>query len=241
MSMDAITIPVPGTAELHVSTRSGRVSITAEERSDVSVESDAPLRDDKVESDATGRVAVKSGRGGSGWLEIRCPAGSDVAIGTVSGTVSLRGQFGAVKVLTVSGTIEVDRAEALDARSVSGSIEVERCSGRCSLTTKSGKAICGGAAEAQVSTLSGQIRLGEMAGNVRAQSASGRIEVGMMGAGDVSVQTMSGAVTVQVPSGLKPHPRLSSLGSRPRFDVEEGNDCEIRVQSLSGRIEVVPA
>jgi DUF4097 and DUF4098 domain-containing protein YvlB len=239
--MDAITIPVPGTAELHLSTRSGRVSITAEERDDVLVESDAPLRDDKVQWDATGRVAVKSGRGGSGWLELRCPTGSDVAIGTVSGVVALRGQFGSVKVLTVSGAIEVDRAEALDARSVSGNIEVARCSGQCRLTTKSGRAICGAATGAQVSTLSGQIKLGEVAGNVSAQSASGRIEVALRAAGDVTVQTMSGAVTVQVPPGLRPHPKLRSLASRPRCEVPEGNDCEIRVQSLSGSIEVVPA
>jgi hypothetical protein len=35
--------------------------------------------------------------------------------------------------------------------------------------------------------------------------------------------------------------RLRALTGRPRCDCPEGNDCEIRVQSLSGTIEVVSA
>ncbi|MEX0786225.1 MAG: DUF4097 family beta strand repeat-containing protein [Dehalococcoidia bacterium] len=241
MSRDSRILSIPGHAELHVRTRSGRVSIVAEERSDVSVESDAPLRDDKVEVDPRGRASITSSRGGSGWLEIRCPAGTDVGVGTVSGNVELAGPLGAVKVITVSGHIEVERAETLDARSVAGSIEVSSCVGRCQLQTKSGRAICGTAAEAQASTLSGMIRLAQIAGNVSAQSVSGKIDIGMRSAGDVKVQTMSGAVTVAVPHGMKPAAHLRSMTTRPRVDVEEGNDFQIRVQSLSGKIEVVPS
>lgn len=241
MSRDSRTLPIPGHAELHVRTRSGRVSIVAEERADVFVESDAPLRDEKVHVDATGRASITSSRGGSGWLEIRCPAGTDVGVGTVSGNVELSGPMGAVKVITVSGHIEAERAETLDARSVAGSIEVRSCTGRCQLQTKSGRAICGTAAEAYASTLSGTISLAEIAGKVKAQSVSGKIDIGLSSAGDVKVQTMSGGVTVAVPQGMRPAAHLRSMTSRPRVDVEEGNDFQIRVQSLSGKIEVVPS
>lgn len=241
MSRDSRTLTIPGHAELHVRTRSGRVSVVAEERADVHVESDAPLRDEKIDVDPTGRISITSSRGGSGWLELRCPAGTDVAVGTVSGNVELAGPLGAVKVITVSGHIEVERAETLDARSVAGSIDVRTCSGRCKLQTKSGRATCGTATEAQASTLSGMIRLAEIAGNVRAQSVSGKIEVGMRTAGDVGVQTMSGAVTVAVAPGVRPAAHLRSMTGRPRVDVEEGEDCKISIQSLSGKIEVVSA
>lgn len=236
-----VVLPVPGHAELHVSTRSGRVAITAEERQDLRIESDAPLRDDKIDVDPTGRVSVKSGRGGSGWLEIRCPTGTDVVVGTVAGKVELRGQLGAVRVTTVSGSVAVDRAEALDVRSISGSIEVAQCAGRCRLRTKSGCAVVGRAGDAQVSTMSGQIRLEEATGNVRAQTASGKVEVGLRGKGDVAVQTMSGSVRVEVPQGVCPTARLRSLAGTLRCDCEEGDDCEINVQSVSGKIEVVPS
>jgi DUF4097 and DUF4098 domain-containing protein YvlB len=234
------TLSVAGHTELSVSTRSGRVVIEAEERRDLYLESDAPLRDDKIDVDSTGRVSVKSARGGSGWLQIRCPTGTDLVIGTVSGKVELRGQFGAVRVTTVSGSVNVERAEELDVRTISGNIEVERCTGRSRLQTKSGRATCGLTGDALVSTMSGQIRVDEATGKVRAQSASGKIEVGTRGNGDVAVQTMSGAVRVEVPKGVRPHTRLQSLTGSPRCDCEEGEDCEIAVRSLSGKIEVVP-
>lgn len=240
MSNEPVVLSLPGHAELHVSTRSGRVTITAEERQDLLIESDAPLRDDKIDVDATGRVSVKSGRGGSGWLELRCLTGTDVVIGTVSGKVELRGQLGGVRVTTVSGSVHVDRAEALDVRSISGSIEVARCDGPCRLQTKSGRATAGSAGDARVSTMSGRIQIDNVAGSAKVQTASGRVELGTQGRGDVSVETMSGSVRVEVPAGVRPAARLRSLAGRPRCDCEEGDDCEIVVQSMSGKIEVVP-
>jgi len=50
---------------------------------------------------------------------------------------------------------------------------------------------------------------------------------------------MSKAVKVEVPADLRPATRLRSLTGRPRSECEEGDDCEISVQSLSGKIEVV--
>jgi DUF4097 and DUF4098 domain-containing protein YvlB len=238
MSTQPVVLPVSGHAELHVSTRSGRVTITAEERQDLSIASDAPLREDKVEVDPTGVVSVKSGRGGSGWLEIRCPVGTDVAVGTVSGKVELCGQLGTARVATVNGSVDVERVEAVDVRSVSGSIEVASCSGGCRIQTTSGRATCSGSGDARVSTMSGGVQLENVAGSAKVQTASGKVELGMQGKGDVAVQTVSGAVKVEVPTGVRPATRLRSLSGKPRSDCDEGDDCEIAVQSLSGKIEV---
>ena len=240
MSDQPIVLPVSGHAELRISTRSGRIAVTAEERADIRIESDAPLRNDKIETDATGLVSVSSARGGSGRLDIRCPAGTDVVAGAVSGKVELRGRLGEVRVITVSGSIDVERAESLDARSISGSITVEHCSGRCRLQTKSGRVTCKIAGDAQLSTMSGKIELTEATGSVRAQSTSGKVQVATQGKGDVAVQTLSGAVTVAVPEGVRPAAKLRSMTGRPRCDCEEGDDVKISVQTMSGKIEVVP-
>ena len=239
--MPELTLEIPGHLELHVGTRSGRVSITGEDRQDLYIESDAPIREEKIRVDSTGRVTLKSSRGGSGWLKVRCPAGADLTIGTVSGSVELHGPVGRARVTTVSGKIDVERAEALDARSIAGSITVGDCSGRCRLQTTSGDVSCNSAGQAQVSTISGRIQLDEVSGKVFAQSASGRIDVGLQTASDVAVRTMSGAVKVQVPKGVRPHPRLRSLSGKPRFECERGDDCEIKARTLSGKIEVLPA
>ncbi len=239
MSSEPVIVPVPGHAELHVATRSGRVSVIAEERHDISVESDAPLREDKVQVDATGRVLIKSGRGGSGWLEIRCPTGSDVVVGTVSGKVELSGQLGEVRVTTVSGGVAVASAEHLDVRSISGTIEIERCLGPCRLQTKTGRTTIGNAGDTEVSTISGRIHLGNATGGVRMRTVSGSIELGTQCCGDVAVETMSGSVKVEVPPGARPTMRLRSMTSKPSCECEEGDDCRISVSSMSGKIKVL--
>ena len=64
-------------------------------------------------------VASFGGRGpGSARLDVRCPIGADVVVGTVAGQVELRGQLGAVRVTTVSGSVEVDRADSVELRDV---------------------------------------------------------------------------------------------------------------------------
>ncbi|MDZ4278585.1 MAG: DUF4097 family beta strand repeat-containing protein [Dehalococcoidia bacterium] len=216
------------------------MTVTAEERADILIESGAPA-EDRIERDATGRIALTSARGGSARLDVRVPAGTDLVVGTLSGRAELRGPLGEVRVTTVSGSVEVERAETLDVRSVSGSIEVKDCSGRCRLATKSGRATCGSVGDALVSTLSGEVQVERVERSAKVQSASGRVELGAQGQGDIAVQTMSGAVRVAFPRGVRPRALLKSLTGRPRCECEEGDDCEVKVRSLSGKIEVVPS
>ena len=233
------TIDVPGHAELHLAARSGRVTVIAEERANVFAEEGASSRG--PETDATGRISIGAAKGGSANLVVRCPAGTDLAVGTMSGNVELRGPMGQVRITTVSGSASVERAEELDVRTISGSIEVGRVTGRCSLNTKSGSALCTSAHDAKVSTISGQIRLGETSGSVRAQSVSGTVAVGTQRDGDVAVQTVSGSVKIEVPEGVRPDASLTSMTGHPRCDCPEGSDCRIAVRSMSGKIEVVCA
>lgn len=235
----SFNIDTPGHAELHLNTRSGSVTVVAEDRADVFSEAGASSRG--PETDATGRIAFGSAKGGSASLLVRCPNGTDLTVGTISGNVELRGQLGQVRVTTVSGSIRAERAEELDARSISGNIEVEYCSGRCSLRTKSGRAVCNSAHDALMSTVSGQIQLDEASGHVRAQTVSGTVRVGTQRNGDVAVQTLSGSVKISVPHGVRPDTRLRTLTGRPRIDCEPGNDCRIAVRSMSGQIDISPA
>lgn len=232
-----LTLSVPGHAELHLTTRSGPVTVTAEDRADVLIESGAPS-EDRIERDAAGLISLRAAKPSSA-LRVRCPAGSDVVVGTISGKVNLAGPIGRVRITTVSASIEVERAETLDVRSVSGNIDVGHCAGSCRLQTKSGRAVCGTTDNAEVSTISGRIQLEKTSGKVRAQSVSGRIEVGTQIEGDVSVRTMSGQVKVAVPRGVRPATELKSMTSRPRVECEEGSDCRVAVRSMSGKILVV--
>jgi len=234
----SFSIDTPGHAELHLNTRSGNVTIIAEERDDVLAEEGASSRG--PDTDVTGRIAFGSAKGGSANMVVRVPKGTDLTVGTISGRAELRGQIGRARITTVSGSITVDRAEELDVRSISGNIDVEYCSGRCRLSTKSGRAVCGTARDAKVSTVSGGITLTDSSGKVRAQTVSGTVDVGTQRHGDVAVQTISGSVKIHVPPGVRPDTELRTLTGRPRVECEKGHDCRIAVRSLSGQINVTP-
>lgn len=239
MAEEPFLIPVAGAVGLRVSTRSGRVTIRAEQRSDIAVESG---RASVAESSSDGRqVALSSAGGGSGRIDVRCPAGTDITVGTASGQVDLQGRFGEVRVTSASGSIHVDRAARIDLRSASGNVEVGQCDGACRIQTMAGRASVGQTVQVAVSTVSGMVRVDSVAGAVQVNTASGRVEVGSGGGGDITVKTMSGGVTVRLARGIRPALRLRSLGSRPRSDCEEGNDLQVAISSLSGKIEVVPA
>src|SRR3972149_2840824 len=161
----------PGAAVL-LRASSGEVSVTAEERDDLDVEPP----DRRVEMKDGGRTAEVKSRSGS--LRVRCPKGTDVSIGVISGGVRLAGQFGSVKVSAVSGHIEIDSASGdVDVRSVSGHLSVNTCGGRCQLNTKSGHIRIGRVGKAaRVSTLSGSVELGtagEEEGEVKSISGGG--------------------------------------------------------------------
>lgn len=207
---------MPKGAALRVFSASGKIIVTAEDRSDFEI--DPPDRRVGISDD--GRTLEV--RTMSGSLEIRCPRGTDVSVGGVSGHVGLAGRFGSVKVSTVSGHIDVGEASGdVDARSISGHLSVLACGGRCQLNTKSG-----------------HISIGRADKGARASTISGKIELATTGQGDVSAKTISGHVTIKVAGDKRPHARLRSLSGRVRCDCPQGSDFELEASTVSGHIEV---
>ncbi len=203
-------------AHLRVVSVSGTISIIAEERSDLEI--DPPARHVHLH-DGGRTVEIKSG---SGALRIRCPRGTSVSVGAVSGSVHLDGVFGDVKVSAISGHIEVDSAAGdVDVRSVSGHLSVNTCGGRCQLNTKSGS-----------------IRVGHVEGAIRASTLSGRVELGTAGRDEVEIRTISGGISIHVPPGRAPSVRMRSISGRLRCDCPQGSDFEIKAATVSGSVEI---
>ena len=167
-------------------------------------------------------LEISSPRGGSRDLEVRCPTGTPVSIGTISGGVRLAGEFGSVKVSTVSGHIEIDSASGdVDVRSVSGHLSVNTCSGRCQLNTKSG-----------------HVRIGRVEKAARVSTLSGSVELGTAGEEEVEVKSISGGVTVRVAEGRRPHIKVRTLSGKLRCDCPQGTDFDIKASTFSGSVEV---
>jgi DUF4097 and DUF4098 domain-containing protein YvlB len=207
---------VPEGARLRVLTTSGKITVTGEDRGDIEI--DPPER--RIDTVEDGRVLETRSKSAS--LDLKVPAGMNVSVGTISGSVRLCGKLGSVRVSTVSGKVEVENATGdADIRSISGSIDVDDCGGACRANTKSGS-----------------IELGHVAGAVNAHTMSGSIDVGTAGKDDVEVKTISGKVGVAVDPGRAPSLRFRSVAGKAKCDCEQGTDFEIRAASISGSIEV---
>jgi DUF4097 and DUF4098 domain-containing protein YvlB len=214
---------------LTVTTTSGGVVITGEDRPDIVVDGEAAIEDDD------GNVLV---RGSSSSLAVRCPTGTDVRVGTASGAVQLRGRLGDARVTTSSSSIRVETVDSLELRSSSGSIDVTTCVGYCRLQSASGSVTVGDAGDVDISTKSSSIRVGRANGG-RVHSVSGSIALGATGVDDVDVRAISGSVTVTVLDDVQPRFRLHSVSGNVRCDCAEGGDAGISITTTSGSIRVV--
>ncbi len=224
------SVPVTASTPVRVTNRSGSVEITGEARDDVLVESGA----DEVTPGPDGLDI--SGR--SGRIVARCPAGTDVLVGCRSGTVKLHGALGDSRVTTQSGSISVEQATSVDARTKSGSIVVDECTGECRGQTKSGRIRVGRAGSADLAAASGSVEVGAV-GAARVRAGSGQVTLGLTEAAPVDIEAHSGSVTVTVPAGLRPELDLHSMSGAVRCDCESGTDSSIRVTARSGQIAVL--
>lgn len=240
---------LPENGRIRVLSASGNVTVFAEERSDIDVEpanrqvelkesgrhrhrhrhghgildhfrkgGQAEERDD-APPDRRPVLEVKSK---SGNLEVRCPTGTDVSVGAMSGNVQLLGTFGSIKISTVSGGVEIDTAQGnVDARSVSGRVTVKNVGGR-----------------ADVSSKSGRVRIDRVDGPVHASTISGGVEIGTAGE-DVELKMVSGGAKIKVLSEKQPRIRFSSLSGKMHCECTQGSDFDLKVKSISGSLEVI--
>lgn len=234
--MPAVTDDSHGAPRLRVrvSASSGSVRVTAEPRTDVTVD-----RGGVIVPTTDGAIEVRAGRP-SDAVDVRCPAGSDVVIGTRSGGVELSGRFGAVGVTSQSGSIRVATVAEADLRTVSGVVEVGACDGRCRVSTTSGRITVGATGDTEISTTSGSVRVDAAAGTVQVRSVSGTVAVASSAQGPVSVSTVSGRITISLPPGVRPRVRSSGRG-KVRSRVEPGDDVVIDVANVSGTVDLASA
>ena len=236
--MDLQHFDLPVAVTLRLQSRSGKIEVVGEPREDLVVEGD---KFDASESDGGATLEVRSGHGGSKSLSVRCPAGTDIVIGTQSGSVSLRGAFGCVSVTTMSGGIDVERADEADLRSGAGNVHLGSCGGRCRMNSMSGSIVAGSVGAASAGTMSGSITIERVAGRFKARSVSGTIKAACDCEGAIAVKTVSGKVYLELPSGTALDTRFKTLSGKVRNPFPAGNDCRLEAMSISGSIELVPA
>jgi DUF4097 and DUF4098 domain-containing protein YvlB len=216
---------------VRIETKSGSVRLNAVEGAELQVHGG------EIRGESDGWVLIK---GGSRSLDVQVPSGTDIIIGTLSGSVEMRGWVGSARVSSKSGSIEVDRAQDLDARTTSGSVRVSRCDGECRVVVVSGSVRIGRAGHALVSGVSGTIQA-EKVDAADVKTVSGTTELGANAVGRVAVRSISGTVRISVPQDRSPATRLQSVSGSIRCDCDQGSDGELDVKTVSGTIRVACA
>jgi DUF4097 and DUF4098 domain-containing protein YvlB len=214
---------------IRITATSGRIEVTAEDRSDVVV-------DRGQEHPMGGVLEVK---GESTGVALRVPIGTDLIVGSHSGSVSLRGDLGNLRLTTRSGALEIESCASLDARTVSGRVEVGCVRGDAHIKAANGRvgiAEVGGSLT--VTSVSGKVEVGNAAGAVHATTVSGKVDVGMRSAADVRAESVSGRVDVALPRGVRPSVSMKSVSGRCDNETDSGEDCRVTCRSISGRIRV---
>jgi DUF4097 and DUF4098 domain-containing protein YvlB len=213
------------TGRVRVTVNSGDVVVIGESRDGIDVEGG------RTET-ADGEIVVK---GGSDDCTVRVPSGTDVVVGTNSGDVTLDGLLGAVSVTTVSASVDAEDVASIDARTISGRLRVEESRGAVRLKTKSALVHVGRAAgEVRIANLSGRIEVEEAQASVAVKTVSGSVKLHVTGREPVKAESVSGSITITVPSGTRPSVRQKSVSGKRRVDVDAGTDLEIVTKSISG-------
>jgi DUF4097 and DUF4098 domain-containing protein YvlB len=221
---------MPDGSRVNISTRSGRVRVDVRDSDGVEV------RAGTVRTEADGSLTVGSGPGSAG-VDLGCPAGTDLIVGTASGAVEIRGDVGAVRVTTASGRIDIERARDVDVRTASGLIKIGACTGGCRIVSKSSRVRIGTAQRLDLAVTSGRVEVGEVE-DATVRTVSGRVEMTTRETGTVDVRSVSGRIEIAVPRSRRPALRLKSLSGRVRRECDQGVDGEISVATTSGTITV---
>jgi DUF4097 and DUF4098 domain-containing protein YvlB len=198
-------------------------------------------------------------------LEIWLPAGSSLAIETVSASIRVSGVNGRLELESVSGEVTVDGAPtSADVETVSGSIELSGSETLAIAESVSGKIeLSGVAGRVEAATVSGSIRVeasdieqGEfeaVSGSVRftgalspgarlsAESHSGSVVLNLPAdtSARFQVETFSGGINNGFGGGEAERTSRYAPGKRLDFTIGSG-DAQVRVESFSGSVTLNP-
>ena len=208
-------LTVDDSPTIRITIRSGRVNIESGEPGVVRFKVDT--NDTTFEIRQAGDAIVASGdRGGRVFATVGVPPMSDVEIGTASGDVDIGPPLGRLDVTTVSGEIEFQEVERLQARTTSGGIRGKRVEG-----------------EATCVTTSGDIKVSEIVDRADFSTRSGSVVIGSC-SGTVSCATLSGNIRIEELSG--PTARIKSMSGGVRLGIPPRTRLELDANTLSGKV-----
>ena len=191
--------------------------------------------------------------GGDFECRVTCPPGTDLDLGGASTDVRAEGELGEVAARTASGDIRLQSVGGqLQVKTASGDVAVGIVNGQGSIATVSGDVgVERVDAPLTLRAVSGDITIGAVAGELGISTTSGDVDLkGVLG-GDVRVQTVSGDVRVGIARGTRVWVDAASVSGRLESelgleDQDASSDAQgavvpLHVKTVSGDVSVVRA
>jgi DUF4097 and DUF4098 domain-containing protein YvlB len=241
------TFSTPGKVKVEINIPAGNVDIETVDGDTTSVQLAVSGRDAdehegeaKIELHRRGdryEVIVAARKGGFSFrsreydVRITTPPGADIEASVASADIEGRGRYGEVRIQSASGDIEFEEL-AGQARidSASGDIELRQVDSAKVNSASGDLRIDNVANGADVNTASGDVELRSVrAGEVKLNSASGDLEIGIAGGSRlwVEAQSLSGDTSSEL-----------DLESGVPIESDEGPLVELKARTLSGDINV---
>ncbi|HVN00477.1 MAG TPA: DUF4097 family beta strand repeat-containing protein [Caulobacteraceae bacterium] len=198
---------------------------------------------------------------------IKTPLGGDACLSIGAGGIETHGRMGKVTANTGAGAVRLDDCAEAHARTGAGNVEIASVTGSVETKTGAGRVTVGKVGgNLRVATAAGNAKVGDIAGwgkfttahgNVEVDragdgldvfTASGNVEVHRADRGRVRAKTVSGRVTVGVPTGVAALLDISTLSGRVHSDLAAsgapGDDeaqVELILSTVSGNVNVARA
>ena len=250
---DRYEFDIDGHARLVISLQSGEVEVYQSPNGGIEASLSGKTTGVTVEQ-AGNTVSITSEKktsffsGPSVRVAVGVPAGCDLEVSGASLDLVSRQRLGAVKARTASGDIRLTDTDELMVKTASGDVRFDTVHGHCEVAAASGDLIGDVVTgDLKTSLASGDVRIGRVDGDVSVKSASGDAQIDRVEGDDISVKSMSGDITIGLPSGIKLDFDLDALSGdvnlpppAPPASPEPGSEFEDQpVESVAERRRLV--
>lgn len=183
-------------------------------------------------------------------LIVELPAGSSVSFRTASADVVCEGELGSLTGRTASGDVVVERLTGTaDIGTASGDIRLTETAGPVKCQTASGDTVVGRAGgPVTANTASGDITVEEAVESAILKTASGDLRISGMASGRADATSVSGDISVAVPSGIGVYLDLSTISGHVSSALDASQDggdtgaaLTLNCRSVSGDIRITRA
>src|SRR5689334_9133785 len=247
------TFSTPAPVSLFVELGSGRLTTTAADTTEASVEVSGPRAEEFHVGFNGKRIDVIAphgrffGRGDSHDVRVTVPTGSELVTKMGSADTTTKGTLGLLALKTGSGDIAIERADGpVVIESGSGDIDVRDVHGKTGISTGSGDVVLGTVHAATViKTGSGDLQVNRSEGDVSLTTASGDLTIGTAPRGKVTAKNVSGDVRVGIPAGTPVWTDINTVSGSVRNNLtsvgkpaKDQDYVELRASTVSGDVHL---